>query len=260
MNLLVILVRMFQGKETAVFRGNRILVVLFVIGAVGFAPLTLLLWQRGGTWLTALIGLIVVGLVAAAVSLLFLRVRIFADGIAVISLSGENEMRWDQVESLYFEAFQQREYGIPIMTSYTLRLADASGNILKVPAGLARARVLANLIVSKITPLITDRLVPRFNSGERLAFGSMQISLPEGIQAKANAFNTVITPWSMFAGVRIKMGMLSILRRDGKNGGVAAISRTPNAFVLQKLLAQMVKTQTKSIPTDELVKAAKFSL
>lgn len=105
---------MFQGKETAVFRGNRILVGLFVIVAIGFAPLTLLLWQRGGTWLTVLIGLILVALVAAAGALIFLRVRVFAEGIAVTSISGENEIRWDQVESLYFEAIQQRQYGIPL--------------------------------------------------------------------------------------------------------------------------------------------------
>lgn len=258
--MLVILIRMFQGKATAVFHGNRILVVLLLIGATAFTPLTLLLWQRGGAWLTVLIGFFVVTIAAVAVSLIFLKVRIFAEGVAVTSILGENEIRWDQVESLYFEAIQQRQYGIPVMTSYTLRLADMSGNMLKIPAGLSRARVLANLIVSKTTPLITDRLVPRFNSGERLTFGSIQISLPEGIQAKANAFNTVVTPWPMFTGVQIKMGMLSILRRDGKSGGVAAISRIPNAFVLQKLLAHMVRTQTKSVPVNELVKAAKFSL
>lgn len=114
-----------------------------------------------------LIGFFVVTLAVVAVSLIFLKVRIFAEGIAVTSISGENEIRWDQVESLYFEAIQQRQYGIPVMTSYTLRLADMSGNMLKIPAGLSRARVLANLIVSKTTPLITERLVPRFNVSVR---------------------------------------------------------------------------------------------
>lgn len=172
-------------------------------------------------------------------------------------ISGATEMRWEQVESLYYMAIQHREYGIPIMTSYTLRLADMSGNVLKIPAGLSKARNLATLVVRNTTPLIMERLLQRFNGGERLTFGSIQISLAEGIQAKGTAFKTVTTPWQMFAGTQIKGGALSILRRDKANGGMAAVQSIPNAFALQNLLTHA--TKKGAVPSSEQqVKAARL--
>jgi Family of unknown function (DUF6585) len=247
---------MFHGQPAGIYRANWILVTLFVAGAAGFGWLSSFLFKESASWLAWMVALMAFSFAAGGIYLAFITVRVFAEGVAMTSISGTTEMRWDQVESLYYQAIQHREYGIPIMTSYTLRLVDMSGNVLKIPAGLGKARNLATLVVRYTTPLIMDRLLQRFNGGERLAFGSIQISSAEGIQAKANALKTVTTPWSMFAGTQIKGGALSILRHDKGSGGVAAVSRIPNAFALQNLLARATQ---KGVPpsSEEQVKAAR---
>jgi hypothetical protein len=222
-----------------VFRANWFFVLLFAAGAIAFAPLSLLLLRRGGQWLATLVAVFSFSCAVAAMYLPMLVVKVFPEGIVKTGLLGEADMRWDQVEELYFEALQHHEHGIPVHTSYEIRLVDMSGNVVKIPTGLGKARQLATLVTGYVIPLITDRLEQRFNFGERLGFGSIQISRHEGIQAKANAFKRVVTPWSMFAGTKIKAGTLYILRRDQASGGVAAVSRIPNAFALQNLLSRI---------------------
>jgi hypothetical protein len=247
---------MFHGQPTGIYRANWILVTLFVAGTAGFGWLSSFLFKESTSWLAWMVALMAFSFAGGAIYLAFITVRVFPEGVAMTSISGTTEMRWDQVESLYYQAIQHREYGIPVMTSYTLRLVDMSGNVLKIPAGLGKARNLATVVVGYTTPLIMERLLQRFSGGERLAFGSIQISSAEGIQAKANALKTVTTPWPMFAGAQIKGGALSILRHDKASGGVAAVSRIPNAFALQNLLTRA--TQKGIAPSsEEQVKAAR---
>src|SRR5690242_3722538 len=105
---------MFQGKETTVFRGNRILVVLFVVVAVGLSLLAELLWHRVATWLTALVGLIALALAAPVVSLISWGVRIFADGLTVTGILEENEIGWIRWRACTLRLFDSGSMAFPL--------------------------------------------------------------------------------------------------------------------------------------------------
>jgi hypothetical protein len=249
---------MLNGQPIVTYRANWVLVSFFLIVTAGFGWLFVSLLQPdrpNGFIIQAMVALFAVMFLSAAVYVSQLVVCVFVDGISVKTIGSESQMRWDQVDTLYYSAVQQRVYGIPVNTSYTLRMEDRSGNKLKIPSGLGKGRELANLVVRNTTPLIMKNLQQRFVGGERIAFGSIQISLTEGIDAKANAFKKVKTPWEMFAGTQMKSGMLYILRQDKTNGGIAAISSLPNAFALQTLLAQVQKSGSTA-SADQQVRAA----
>jgi len=226
-------------QPIASFRGNWLLVG--GVWAIGLYFLYLTWRYLGLTWLGSMVGLLALAMIALGVHLPLASVSVLADGVRYDRITGHSEMRWDEVETFYYQATRFRAYLVPVMTIYSFRLEDRSGNKMKFGEGLWNGKQLAEIMIRQTTPVISKRLTQRLEMGEKLTLGSIEISRSDGIRAKAAFGKAVQTPWNMFAGTRLHGGMVSILRRDKVNGGTAGVATTPNVFALNHMLAMIAR-------------------
>jgi hypothetical protein len=239
------------GAEIETFRGNKLVVGLVAVLALGAAWLVYIAFTSppppSGTDYTGRILALI--LLAVPVLLFFwlnsIQVTLHSDGLSYRSLFGEKEMRWDEVERFYFGAVKERVNFIPVGTYYHFKFVDAEGKKLRLGNRVEYAGKLGQKLVEHSYPALFKKVADEFNSGQEVDFGAIRVSRASGLKVK-KLFGYKEIPWNQVFSYAIQDGRFCIWRMGEKRTRGTSLLEVPNAFVLQGLLNSIFKPSTAS--------------
>ena len=235
------------GPEIETFRGNKIIMGVVVILALGAAWLVYVAFTanpRDSGFKT--LSLVLLALpVLVFLWLRSIQVTLHSDGISYRSLFGEKEMRWDAVERFHYAATTRSVNFIPIGTYYEFKFVDSEGKKLRWGNRVERPGKLGPQLVEYSYPALFKKVADRYNCGMEVDFGAIRVKRDTGIRVKKFFGNKEI-PWDQVSSFAIQSGHFYIWRKGEKRTTGPLLRHVPNAFVLQGLLNSIFKPGTAS--------------
>lgn len=235
---------MLTGGET-VFRGNRVGASVLLAVGVGFASLTVLAVTNLAVDAAIVPAIVAVGCLLLGGWILTCRVTLDQLGITYRSVMGEMQMRWVDVEKMYYQATKESVNLIPVGTYYRYKLVDCNGRKIKFGSRIGHGAKLAELLVKMTYPHVFDRCAARYNAGSEVDLGDIRLSRQNGIRVK-RLLGWKHIPLSEVAEYRIDRGHFYIFRMGERRTSGPAIWNVPNAFVLVALLDSIYRPQTEA--------------
>ena len=180
-------------------------------------------------------------LAALAFFALLITVRLTAraylhdNGVSYASIFTHKEIRWVEVERLYYGAHQVSAHVIPLGTFYQLKLLDQNGQKLSLGDRVGRIAQLAEKIAQYTYEPLLQKATHNFNRGEELDFGLVRVSRSAGLKVKRWSSYTTI-PWADLAAYKLDAGNFYLWRVGQKHTSGIPTERIPNAWVLLGLL------------------------
>jgi hypothetical protein len=169
------------------------------------------------------------------------RAYIHDDGISYRSILGQKEIRWLEVERLYYGAHRVSVEFIPLGTFYQLKLVDLNGQKLSLGDRFGRTAQLAEKISQYTYEPLLRKAISDFNSGEELGFGLVRVSR-SGLKIKRWSGLSTIN-WADLASYKLDAGNFYIWRAGEKHANGLPTERIPNAWVLVGLLNAVSPTK-----------------
>lgn len=236
------------GPEIETFRGNKIVMGLVVVLALGAGWLAYDAFTTNPPdnssktfWL-----ILLAVLVLLFFWLMSVQVRLHHDGISYRSLFGEKEMRWDAVERFYYSAIKRSVNFIPVGTYYYFKFVDSEGKKLRFGNRVERLGKLGPKLVEHSLPALFKKVADRFNNGEEVDFGAIRVSKAGGIKVK-KLFGHEEIPWDQVSSYAIQTGHFYVWRKGEKRTRGPSLREVPNAFVLHGLLNSIFKPSTAKL-------------
>ena len=170
------------------------------------------------------------------------RAYLHDDGISYRSILSQKEIRWLEVERLYYGAHRLSVNFIPLGTFYQLKLLDQNGQKLSLGDRVGRTAQLAEKIAQYTYEPLLRKATDNFNSGAELDFGLIRVSRSAGIKIKRwSGLST--TKWADLAAYKLDAGNFYLWRTGEKHTSGLPAERIPNAWVLLGLLNAVSKTK-----------------
>src|ERR1700730_396407 len=163
------------------------------------------------------------------------RAYLHDDGISYRSILSQKEIRWVEVERLYYGAHRLSVDFIPLGTFYQLKLLDQNGQKLSLGGRIGRADHLADKISQYTYEPLLRKASDNFNSGEELDFGLVRVSRSAGLKVKRWSGYTTIK-WADLAAYKLDAGNFYLWRTGEKHANGLPTERIPNAWILLGLL------------------------
>jgi hypothetical protein len=163
------------------------------------------------------------------------RAYLHDNGISYHSILSHREIRWVEVERLYYGAHQVSADVIPLGTFYQLKLLDQNGHKLSLGDRVGRIAQLAEKIAQYTYEPLLQKATYNFNRGDELDFGLVRVSRSAGVRVKPWSNYTTI-PWSDLAAYKLDAGNFYLWRIGQKHTNGIPTERIPNAWVLLGLL------------------------
>ncbi|MCU1242269.1 MAG: hypothetical protein JWO71_2995 [Candidatus Acidoferrum typicum] len=163
------------------------------------------------------------------------RAYLHDNGISYHSILNHKEIRWVEVERLYYGAHQVSAHVIPLGTFYQLKLLDQNGQKLSLGDRVGRIAQLAEKIAQYTYEPLLQKATHNFDRGEELDFGLVRVSRSAGLKVKSWSSYTTI-PWADLAAYKLDAGNFYLWRVGQKHTNGIPTERIPNAWVLLGLL------------------------
>jgi hypothetical protein len=164
------------------------------------------------------------------------RAYLHDDGISYRSILSQKEIRWVEVERLYYGAHRLSAHFIPLGTFYQLKLLDQNGQKLSLGDRVSRTAQLAEKIAQYTYEPLLRKATDNFNSGEELDFGLVRVSRTAGLKVKRWSGCTTMK-WADLAAYKLDAGNFYLWRTGEEHTNGLPTERIPNAWVLLGLLS-----------------------
>jgi hypothetical protein len=164
-----------------------------------------------------------------------IRLTLFQEGFTYQSLFGTCEMRWSDVDRIYYQAVRQSVNFIPVGTSRTIKVIDRSGKKFKIGNRVANSEQLASDLVSITHDSIFDRAAATYNSGSEVDFGAVRLSRTAGLRVKG-LFGYTTVPLSDVHSYKLHQGSFHLWRKQKRFSKSVSIAAIANVFVLTSIL------------------------
>jgi len=116
------------------------------------------------------------------VSHLWFRVWVHEFGISYRGILGYGEIRWGDLDRIYFGSYTVHAHYIPLGTFYRLRLISLHGEKLSLGERIGEADELANLIQSYTLAQMYQKVLRQLENGKEVNFGRICINRKMGIR------------------------------------------------------------------------------
>jgi hypothetical protein len=123
-----------------------------------------------------------VGLGLLILSHLWFRIWVHESGISYRGILGYGEIRWSDLDRIYFGSYSVHAHYFPLGTFYRLRLISRQGNKLSIGERIGGADELADLIQSYTLTQLFPRALREFENGQEVDFGNIRVNRKIGIR------------------------------------------------------------------------------
>jgi hypothetical protein len=248
---------MFVGRPIRVLKRTFVLRAVFCLGLLPLAALSGLAAYAAATEKTpdlltsAICVAIIVGLLGALVWLFRreagLELRLYEDGLAAVAGRAIRELRWDEVELVWFRAIRVQAGGLlgaaigaavdaavgskgkmgEASTSLTVRLVGG-GRRIALTSNYKGVVAAVEQVLQRVNPRLVADCIRRVEDGQAVRFGKVFLSAA-GVRVGKRA-PVAFGDLQQFAIVR---GRLKVKKRGAwRTEGVIPIKEIPNVTVL----------------------------
>jgi hypothetical protein len=113
------------------------------------------------------------------------RVWVHESGVSWRGILAEGEMRWGEIEQVYFSSYRVRgPYHIPLGTYYRLKLVNTQGKQIAIGERVRRTEVLLVWIQQRTREAMLAKATGLFASGAEVGFGPVRVSRADGVTLK----------------------------------------------------------------------------
>jgi len=171
---------------------------------------------------------------------LVFRLWVHESGISYRTIFGEREIRWRDLDRIYYGSFDIHLHYVPLGTFYRLRLITKQGEKLSIGERLHGANDLADLIQSHTLPEMLRKATHEFENGVPLDFGAIRVSRKDGvIYRKWFAWHTILWENFEFRGTTDAHVRVSDFKKWF--GANISAEKVANVHVLEALLDRVKK-------------------
>lgn len=163
------------------------------------------------------------------------RVWLHELGISYRGILGYGEMRWMELERIYFGSYEIHAHHIPLGTFYRLKLISTHGQKVSLGERVRHADELAERIGKFSFEPLMQKALQTFNSGAVVDFGAILVSRAEGVIIVKLLSDTKI-PWQEIEGYDFLSSYVSFHRFHKRFKCRIASERVANLVVLRALL------------------------
>jgi uncharacterized protein DUF6585 len=178
--------------------------------------------------------------VALALRHVLPRVWVHETGISFRGLFGQCEMRWQEVERLYFGSYEMHAHYVPLGTFYRLKLVSSHGVKLSLGERVGRADELAERIAKYTFERLLQKAKHELDRGATLDFGPILVSRPEGVKLLKWYADTRIR-WEEIVGYDFTSSELVFHRAGKRFAAKVRTEKVPNVRVLRVLLDSVMQ-------------------
>jgi len=159
-----------------------------------------------------------------------LTVGRYDQGLAVVSNSGVQQLRWDQISEIYQQVTRHYTNGVYTGTTHRYTIV-VDGKKQAFDDKLKNVEELGNAIQDGVSAAIFPRYAAAINNGQRVNFGPLGID-KDNIYAWKKS-----VPWSEIKAVKIERGSISIKKEGGWFSWAAVtVPQVPNFWVFYALI------------------------
>lgn len=225
------------GKSYGCSKG--LLVIVALVGLF-FAPGTVSYLQRHEYGNAAICIAIIAAMAFLFVRILKIRVTFNQDTLVYRSLFATREMKWHEVERVFYYAVRQSINFIPVGTHRSIRVYDRSGQKFSFGNSVADVEELISHLTAMTRKAAFDRAAAAFNSGQEADFGDVRLSRDRGIQMKG-LFGYKAFPLDQIRAYEIQKGHFHVWGKPRKSLRSVSIRNVANVVVLMDILDSIYK-------------------
>jgi len=163
------------------------------------------------------------------------RVWVHDPGISFRGILGYGEIRWQDVERMFFYSYEVHAHWIPLGTLHRLKLVDAHGHKISLGERIRCADELAERIAKATLERLLQKSVEEFQSGAVVDFGSILVSRAEGVTLR-KWYGDKQIQWKEIAGYDFTSSHVGFHRFEKRFSANIGTERVANALVLRVLL------------------------
>ena len=119
-------------------------------------------------------------------------------GISYRNILGYGEIRWEDIEQIYFGAAEVHVHGIPLGTFERLKIITNLQKRISFGGNIRNTAVLNAAAAQRTFERMHGKAVQEFNNGSELEFGAIRVSLSHGVTVQKWFFSRTI-PWREIA-------------------------------------------------------------
>jgi hypothetical protein len=163
------------------------------------------------------------------------RVWLHETGISWRGIRGQGEMRWLELDRMYFGSYEIHAHYIPLGTFHRLKLISTQGQKVSLGERIRGGDDLAKEIAKFTLRPLLQRATQSFENGQEADFGAVSVSLSEGVTVRKWYADKKI-PWQEIEGYE-RNDVYFKIHRFKKHFAVSVSSeQIANVHVLRALL------------------------
>jgi len=149
-------------------------------------------------------------------------------------------LRWQDVERIYFYAYELHAHVFPLGTYYRLKLVTTHGQKISLGERIGHAEDLAQTIGKATLERLLEKAVQEFNSDPEVDFGAILVSRAEGVTIR-KWHGDKRTRWEEIAGYDFTSSHVGFHRVEKRFSVNVGTERVANALVLRALLDGLMR-------------------
>lgn len=164
---------------------------------------------------------------------------IYDRGFAYRDRKGIQTWQWINVTSITAAITRHYTNGIYTGTTHVYTLYNNQSEKIVLNDSFKKVEEVAGIIENNVYPLLYERAVQVYNSGQTLTFGPVAINKGGILIGKKNY------PWTEVKQVSINNGYVKVSKKDGGwfSGASAAAAAIPNLKIMLSIVNQVVGVQ-----------------
>lgn len=112
------------------------------------------------------------------------RAWLHETGITWRGIRGQREMRWRDLERMYFGSYELHAHYIPLGTFHRLKLISTQGQKVSLGERIGEADGLAREIAKFTLKPLLEKALQSFENGQEVEFGKIVVSRNEGVTVR----------------------------------------------------------------------------
>ena len=168
------------------------------------------------------------------------RAWLHETGISYRHILGFGEVRWEEIDWIYYGAVELHAHWVPLGKFEKLTLITREQRSISFGGDIRDAGVLYEVSSQKTFERLYRRTVDEFNSGSELRFGSIRVERSGGLTIQKWLFSRKIS-WQEIAGFQVDEYFVSFDRVAKHFAVRVPTGKVANARVLNALLTGAMK-------------------
>jgi len=168
-----------------------------------------------------------------------LAAALYENGLAYNDRKGMQQVRWDQIESVWQSIVKHYHNGVYTGTTHTYTVRTNDGQKIILDDRFKKVEDLGNAVLKSSSNALWPKYWQMAQSGQRIPFGPLALDNQKIYSGKKELL------WSDIKAIKIQRGVISVSKKDGGwfAWTTASVPQIPNFYVFYELVGRFAKIE-----------------